>query len=105
MSEVTKHDQLVKKWAKEPKFQEAYAALEDEFELFDSMITARKKAGFTQKQIAERMGTKVPAVARLEASGGKKHHSPSVSTLRKYAKAINCDLIVKFVPHHAKRNQ
>lgn len=53
-----------------------------------SMITpARRKAGLTQAQIAERMGTKAPAVARLESALASGKHSPSLSTLRKYAAA------------------
>jgi hypothetical protein len=43
------------------------------------------------------MGTKTPAVARLESGGGLKKHSPSISTLRKYARAVGCNLEIKLV--------
>ncbi len=49
----------------------------------------------TQAEVAERMGTKTPAVARLEAGGGSKRHSPSLATLRKYAQAVGCRLDLK----------
>jgi len=32
------------------------------------MLKARQKAGLSQAQVAERMGTKAPAVTRLESS-------------------------------------
>lgn len=44
--------------------------------LFDELLGARKAAGLTQAEIAERMGTKTPAVARLESGGGSNKHSP-----------------------------
>ena len=45
------------------------------------------------------MGTKAkaPAVARLEAGGGSKKHSPSIGTFRRYARAVGCRLEVKLV--------
>jgi len=59
------------------------------------MLQARKTAGLTQEDVAIRMGTKVPAIARLESSGGKHHHSPTLETLQKYANAVNCELVVR----------
>jgi len=48
--------------------------------------------------VAERMGTKAPAIARLEATGTREKHSPSVSTLRKYAHAVGCTLVIHLKP-------
>ena len=75
-------------------FKEAYNELDAHYVLIREMISARIKAGLTQESVAEKMGTTKSAVSRLE-SGGK--HSPSVSTLQKYAQAIGCRLEVKFV--------
>jgi len=91
------HKEMVEDWKKDPAFRREYDALEEEFVLFDELLKARKKAGLTQEEVARRMGTKVPAVARLEAGGGSKKHSPSVKTLRKYAEAVGCDLEIKLV--------
>jgi len=44
------------------------------------------------------MGTKAPAVARIEAGGGSKKHSPSINTLRRYAAAVGCKLKIELVP-------
>lgn len=56
----------------------------EEMPMFDAILAARKEAGLTQAQVAERMGTKAPAVARLVTGSP----SPSLSTLRKYAAAL-----------------
>ena len=92
------HDKMVAGWMKNPKFKAEYDALKDEFALYDEIIKARKRAGLTQADIALRMGTKAPAVARIEAGGGRKHHSPSIATLRRYAEAVGCRLQIKLAP-------
>lgn len=92
------HDEMVAGWMKDPEFKAEYDALEDEFALFDEAIKARKRAGLTQAEIAARMGTKAPAVARIEAGGGSKRHSPSIATLRRYAEAVGCRLKIELVP-------
>ncbi|QRX81795.1 helix-turn-helix transcriptional regulator [Glaciimonas sp. PAMC28666] len=49
----------------------------------------RKAAGLTQAQIAEHMGTKAPAVVRVESALASGKRSPSLSTLREYASALD----------------
>ena len=93
---MTTHNKMIKKWMEDPKFKEAYDSLADEFSMFDEMRLAREKAKLTQEDVADRMGTKKSAIARLEASGGAQNHSPSVNTLRKYVAAIGCRLEIKF---------
>jgi predicted transcriptional regulator len=84
------HDQLVKKMLKKSRVKAEYTAQAEEFTLLDELLRARRRAGLTQAEVAKRMGTMTPAIARLEAGGGSKGHSPSVATLRKYAKAVGC---------------
>ena len=60
--------------------------LEEEFAFLDEFLKARAAAGMSQAEIADRMGTTQSAVARLESGRGK--HSPSLATLRKYARAL-----------------
>jgi len=91
------HEEFTKKLLNNPDVQKEYQSLEEEFSLFDQLFKGRMNAGLTQAEVAERMGTKTPAVARLEAGGGNKKHSPSISTLRKYAKAVGCHLEIKLV--------
>src|SRR5205809_3721998 len=92
------HEQLVKKMLKDPAVQAEYDAQAEEFALLDELLRARQRAGLTQAEVAARMGTKTPAVARLEAGGGSRKHSPSVSTLRKYARAVGCRLEIRLRP-------
>jgi predicted transcriptional regulator len=91
------HNQMIKDWMKESRFKKEYDALEEEFTLLDALLKARKGAGLTQEQVAKRMGTKTPAIARIESGGGRKKHSPSISTLRRYAEAVGCRLKIKLV--------
>jgi predicted transcriptional regulator len=91
------HNEMVAEWKKAPFFRQEYDKLEAEFALFDELLNARKEAGLTQADVAARMGTKTSAVARLEAGGGSKKHSPSVATLRKYAEAVGHRLEIRLV--------
>lgn len=91
------HEELKKKMLSNSEVQAEYDALEEEFALFDELLRAQMAAGLTQAEVAERMGTKTPAVARLEAGGGNKKHSPSIATLQKYAKAVGCHLEIRLV--------
>ena len=94
---MRKHKELKKEILNNSDVKSEYDSLEDEFSLFDELLNARMNAGLTQAEVAERMGTKTPAVARLEAGGGNNKHSPSISTLRKYADAVDCHVEIKLV--------
>ena len=89
------HAELKNQAFKSSEVQQAYAALEPEYKLVKELLQARVAAGLTQAEVAERMHTKPPAIARLEGAG---KHSPSVETLRKYAAAVNCSLEIRLVP-------
>jgi len=80
-----KHDEFKKKALGIQNVKAEYGALEPEFTFLRSMLLARQKAGLTQADIAERMGTKPPAITRLESSLTSGKHSPSLATLKKYA--------------------
>jgi transcriptional regulator with XRE-family HTH domain len=97
------HDQMVKKMLKSRQVKTEYAAQAEEFALLDELLRARRRAGLTQAEVAKRMGTMTPAVARLEAGGGSKGHSPSVATLRKYAQAVGCSLEIQLRPARKSR--
>ena len=90
------HDEMIAKWMKDPKFKAEYERIEqEEMPMFDAILGARKAAGLTQAQVAERMGTKAPAVARLENALITGTPSPSLNTLRKYATALGKKLEVR----------
>lgn len=92
------HEQMVSKMLKNPAVRAEYERLNrEEFAILDEILAARREAGLTQAQIAERMGTKAPAIARLESALASGKHSPSLSTLRKYAAALGKRLEVHLV--------
>lgn len=99
-----KHDELVAKLLSNAGTKAAYDSMEPEFALLRQMLAARQSAGLTQAEVAERMGTKAPAVTRLESSLGSRKHSPSLSTLQKYAQAVGCELQINFV-RPARKNE
>jgi transcriptional regulator with XRE-family HTH domain len=92
-----KHNELRAKVLSKAKVQTAYDEMAPEFALLRQMLKARQKAGMSQAEVAERMGTKAPAITRLESSLGNGKHSPSLATLQKYASAVGCELQVKFI--------
>lgn len=69
--------------------------LEEEFAFLDEFLKARAAAGMSQAEVAERMGTTQSAVARLESGSGR--HSPSLATLRKYARALGYRVDLRLV--------
>jgi ribosome-binding protein aMBF1 (putative translation factor) len=86
--------EMHKRWMKEPKYRKAYDALEDEFAVAKAVIAARNRAGLTQTELARKMGTTQPVVARME--GGRVQ--PSLQTLQRLAKATGSRLLIRFEP-------
>jgi ribosome-binding protein aMBF1 (putative translation factor) len=88
------HDQVIKKLMQRPGVRAEVERIErEESALLDALLRARQEAGLTQAEVAERMGTQAPAVARLERALATGRHSPSVATLRKYVKACGKRLL------------
>jgi len=93
------HKELKNKALKKASVKKEYQALETEFSLLRQMLRERKKAGLSQAQIAEQMGTKSSAITRLEQSLSSGKHSPSLATIKKYAEALGCHVEIKIVNH------
>ncbi|PNS09296.1 helix-turn-helix transcriptional regulator [Solilutibacter silvestris] len=87
-----------KRWMKDPVFAEAFVALEDEYVALEELLRARQRAGMTQADVAERMGVAQSSVGRLESTAGSRKHAPSLTTLRKYAAAVGCELRITLTP-------
>jgi len=94
------HSELREKALKKKGVKAAYDAMEPEFTLLRELLQARQTAGLSQAEIAEKMGTKAPAVTRLETSLTSGKHSPSISTIKKYAQALGCHLEIKLVSNN-----
>jgi predicted transcriptional regulator len=89
------HAAFLKKASKRTGFKQAYEALANEYAVASELLKARTRAGLTQEAVATRMGTSKSMVSRLETAG---RHSPSLSSLQKYAKAVGCIVQLKLVP-------
>ncbi len=89
------HKSFLQKARKRRGFQAAYDALAVEYAIANQMIAARSRAGLTQEAVATRMGTSKSTVSRLESAG---KHAPSLSSIKRYAKAVGCKIEIRLVP-------
>ncbi len=67
----------------DPDVKREFDALEQEFAIASELIRARARAGLSQAELAERMGTSQSAIARLESG----RTLPSAKTLIRFAEA------------------
>jgi ribosome-binding protein aMBF1 (putative translation factor) len=93
MKKMRRVDDLIRVWMKDKKFKKAYDALEDEYAIAGALIEARAKAGISQKELARRMKTTQPAIARMESG----RQLPSSATLLRLAEATGTKLRIHFV--------
>lgn len=77
---------------KNPKFKAEYDKLQPEFSVIRAVIEARMKRGVTQKELAQKIGTKQSVISRLEIGRA----NPTVSFLKKLAQALNTNLEIRF---------
>ena len=67
-----------------------YRRAKEAFEIAERVRQARKRRGLTQVELAARIGSTQPALARLEAGGV----TPSLDTLHRIAEALGLELVV-----------
>ena len=79
---------------KDREYRKEYEALEDEFALAAAVAKARRRAGLSQAELAQRMKTTQSTIARLERGRGL----PSTRTLDRFAKATGHRLRISFEP-------
>lgn len=76
------------------EFRKEYERLDSEFKALEALAKARKEANLTQEELAEKMGVKQSAVARLE----KNSVDTKLSTLFKYFDACGFSVELKLTP-------
>lgn len=86
----------LEKQLKDPEFRKEYEALEPEYQLAKSIIELRLKRGITQKELAEKIGTKQSGISRLESVNTRSNLS--LSLLGRVAEALDAKLIVYIKP-------
>jgi len=83
----------------DPEYAQEYEALDEEFVFMKKMILARKRAGMSQADVAQRMGISQLRVAKIECGT-----NISLDILRRYAKATGSNLVIDFaVPDNERR--
>lgn len=91
IKDMTKFSDLRKKWMKDLEFKKAYDDLEPEFAIVRAMIKMRIKNKMSQKDLARKLGTKQPAIARFESGA----YNPTLSFLKKLSTALGGKLEIK----------
>jgi ribosome-binding protein aMBF1 (putative translation factor) len=76
-----------------PKVKAEYDALAPEFEIAAELVKARLRAGLSQSELADRMGTSQSTIARLESG----QTLPSTKTLLRFAKATGSRFHVRLL--------
>lgn len=71
-----------------------YDAQADEYAIARELIAARTRAGLSQGEVAQRMGTTQSVVARLES--GKR--PPSMRTVQRFAQAVGGHVVLRIEP-------
>jgi ribosome-binding protein aMBF1 (putative translation factor) len=85
--------ELAVEWMKDPAFKAEYDRLGPEFEIAAELIQARLRSGFSQVELAERMGTSQSTIARLESG----RTLPSAKTLIRFAEATGSKLELRLL--------
>jgi predicted transcriptional regulator len=76
---------------KDKEVAKEYNKLAPRYAVISELIAARQKSGFTQKELADRLGTKQSAIARLE--GG--NTNPSIGFLERIASVMGATLTIQ----------
>ena len=84
-------DQVKAEILANPAVKAEYDALAEEFAVAHELIAARARAGLTQAEVAQRMGTTQSVVARLESG----RRPPSLRTVQRYAQAVGGRAVVR----------
>lgn len=89
---MTAINDLHRQWMDSDRAYSAeFAAQEAEFALAHTMIAARVSAGLTQEQLADRLGTNVAAIARLESG----QRIPGMRFLNRLAAATGTRVVIQ----------
>ena len=84
MTRTTPYAEFRAELLADPEVKAAFDAMENEFALARSLISARAEAKLSQQDVADRMKTTQSAVARMESG----RHAPSMTSIVKYATAV-----------------
>lgn len=87
---MSKWDDLEKELLADPAVKKEYDRLTPRYTLISELIAARLKKGMTQMEVAEKLGTRQSAIARLESGD----INPSFEFLQRIAQVMGYKLSV-----------
>ena len=87
---MSKWRDLEKELLSDPKVKKEYDRLAPRYAVISQLISARLKKRMTQRDIAEKLGTKQSAIARLESG----NVNPSLEFLQKIAQVMGYKLSI-----------
>ena len=91
----TNFDKYLERKLADPGFRERIATADRAWDIALQLVALRRERGLTQEQVAELLGTKQQAIARLENPAYTGH---SLSMIRRYVEALGAAIDVTMVP-------
>lgn len=82
---------LKKELLKDKETKRLYDDLSPEFDVIHILMKKREKMGLTQKELAEKTGTKQSAIARFESG----NYNPSLSFINKIARGLDAKIDIR----------
>jgi len=93
------HEQVLKRFSKEPGFRQGYQEELDKLRLVDALITLRRRQHLTQAALAKRLKVSQPFIAKLERA---ETHNFTLDTLIKVVEALNGELVIHIRSKHPR---
>jgi ribosome-binding protein aMBF1 (putative translation factor) len=87
------YNNFLKEELKRPEVKKEYDTLEQEFNLSVRLIELRQKAGLSQRELARKIKTSQPCIARLESG---RYQNVSMRFLRKVGHALGVEPQIHF---------
>lgn len=87
----TNYEEFEARLLENPEIRREYEALKPRYDMIRSLIKRRGELGLSQTELARLIGTKQPAISRLE----KGDYNTTLSTFFKVAEALDLDISLK----------
>lgn len=95
----TAFERLLASKLQDPAIRQAFEDEKQLKELIDDLVAARRELQLSQAEVARRMGVKQPTVSGFETEAS----DPKLSTLLRYARAVEAHLSMKVLPRSPER--
>jgi transcriptional regulator with XRE-family HTH domain len=101
MKKKTNFDIFLEEQLRDPEFKRRFEQAGEAWEVAIQLAALRKARGFSQKQLADKIGTSQQQISRLESPSYQGH---SLSMLRRVVEALGGTLKVEILlkPHKVK---